>query len=83
MSSIRRYHRLYLALCNAFDIHFDLEPLDCDPFYEGYGMKYCEAKLIICIWKLPLADLHGTSLELPFYLVEGDGYVLVGSVIAS
>ncbi len=59
-----------MAMCNALGIHFDLEPLDCDPVYHGYGMKRSEAKLKIGIWKLPLADLHGTRFELPFYLVE-------------
>ncbi len=34
-----------VAMCNALGIHFDLEPLDCDPFYHGYGMKCSEAKL--------------------------------------
>ncbi len=38
---------------DALGIHFDLEPLDCDPFYRGYGMKCSEAKLTIGIWKLP------------------------------
>ncbi len=70
-------------MCNALGIHFDLEPLDSDPFYHGYGMKCSEAKLSIGIWKLPLADLHGTRFELPFYLVEGNGYLLVGNAIAS
>ncbi len=46
-------------------------------------MKCSEAKLTIGIWKLPLADLHGTRFELPFYLAEGDAYLLVGNAIAS
>ncbi len=56
-----------VTMCNALGIHFDLEPLDCDPFYHGYGMKCSEAKLTIGVWTLPLADLHGTRFELPFY----------------
>ncbi len=41
------------------------------------------AKLTIGIWKLPLVDLHGTRFELPFDLVEGDGYLVVGNKVAS
>ncbi len=64
-----------VAMCNALGIHFDFELLDCDPFYHGYGMNCSEDKLKSGIWKLPLADLHGTRFELPFYLVQGDGYL--------
>ncbi len=64
-------------------IPFDLEPPDCDPFYHGYEMKCSEAMLTIRIWKLPLVDLYGTHFKLKFYLVEGDGYLLVGNKIAS
>ncbi len=46
-------------------------------------MKCSESKLTVGIWKLLLADLHGTRFELPFYLVEGDGYLLDGNAIAS
>ncbi len=46
-------------------------------------MKCSEAKLTIGIWKLPLVDLYGTHFKLKFYLVEGDGYLLVGKKIAS
>ncbi len=70
-------------MSNALGIDFYLEALDCDPFYHGYGMKCSEAKVQIRIWKLPLADLHGTRIELTFHLVEGHGYVLIGNAIAS
>ncbi len=53
-----------VAMCNALGIHLDLEPLDCDPFYHGYGMKCSEDKLTIGIWKTRLADL--TELALNF-----------------
>ncbi len=72
-----------VAMCNAIGIHFDLELLNCDPFYHGYSVKCSEAKLAIRIWNFPLADLHGTVFELPFYLVVGNGYLVVGNVIAS
>lgn len=63
----------------ALGIPLDLEPLDCDPFYHVYGMNCSGAKLTIGIWKLPLVDLDRTQFKLPFYLVKGDGYLLVGN----
>ncbi len=72
-----------LAMCNALGISFDLEPLVRDPFFHNYGMNCSEANLTIGIWKHPLVDLHVIRFELPFYLVEGDEYLLVGNKIAS
>jgi len=71
-----------LLICNSLRIPFELEPLDCEPFYHGYGMECSEAKLVVGIWNLPLSDLHGTEFKLPFYIVKGDGYLLVGNNIA-
>ncbi len=32
--------------------------------------------------EIPLVDLHGTRFELPFFLVQGDEYLLAGNNIA-
>ncbi len=66
-----------LALCQALEIPFELEDLDCEPFYQGYGMQCSEAKLTVGMWYLPLTDLHGTSIRLPFTSsMEMDAYLL-------
>lgn len=36
-----------ILMCNALNIDFALEPLDCAPFFHGYGIKCIEAKLTI------------------------------------
>ena len=71
-----------IQLCNILGITFEIEPLDCQPFYHGYGMQCSEAQLVIGIWKLPMSYLRNTEFYLPFYIVPGDGYLLVGNNIA-
>ncbi len=68
-----------LALCQALDIPFELENLDCEPFYHGYGMNCSEAKITVGVWRLPLSDLLGNPFTFSFYVVDGDGYLLVGN----
>lgn len=42
-------------------------------------MKCSEAKLTLGIWNLPLSDLLGNPFTIPFYIVDGNGYLLVGN----
>ncbi len=56
-----------MEMCNALSIPFDLEPLNRDPFYHGYGMNCSAAKLTIGMWKLPLVYVHGNCFEVRFY----------------
>ncbi len=44
--------RSALALWEALDIRFELENLDCEPFYHGYGMNCSKAKITIGVWRL-------------------------------
>jgi len=72
-----------IALSNAMGIEFSISPLDCAPFLHGYGMECSESKVTIGIWYLPITDLNGTRIKLPFYLVQGDGVLLLGHSITS
>ncbi len=70
-------------MCHALKTPFKLEPLDCDPFFHGYEMQCSESKLTTGIWNLSLVDLHGIHIDMPFYLVNGDGYLQVRNMIGS
>ncbi len=54
-------------------------PLDFEPFYHGYGMNCSDAKIAFAKWKLPLFDVNGTPFHMPFYIVQGDGLLLIGN----
>jgi len=72
-----------IALSNAMGIEFALSPLDCPPFIHGYGMKCSEPKVTIGVWMIPMTDLNGISFKLPFYIVNGDGVLLLGNDVCS
>ncbi len=67
------------ALCIALNIPLELHPLDCEPFFHGYGTNCSDAKIVFALWNLPLVDLNGTRFDLPFYIVQGDGLLLIGN----
>ena len=71
-----------VQICNSLQIPFQLESLDCTPFYHGYGMHCSESQLFIGKWRLPMTDLRGNEFHLPFYIVRGNGYLLIGNNIA-
>ncbi len=68
-----------MALCEALDIPFELENVDSEPFYHGYGMNCSEAKKTVGVWRPPLSDLLGNPFTFLFYIVDGDGYLWVGN----
>ena len=70
-----------IALCLAMGLDFELEPLDCAPFYHGYGENCSDAKLTIGILRLPLEDPKGNKVKIPFYITKGDGALLLGNSI--
>ena len=70
-------------LCVAMGIEFQLEKLDCQPFYHGFGESCSDAQLTFAIWKLPLIDIYGTSLEIPFYITQGSGLLLLENNVTS
>lgn len=45
-------------------------------------MQYSASQIVIGKWNLPMNDLRSTSFKIPFYTVEGDGYLVVGTIIA-
>ena len=68
-------------LCESMDIQLQLQKLDCEPFYHCFGNNCVEGNLVSAKWVLPLKDLNGTSCEIPFYVVKGNGPMLVGNNI--
>ena len=71
------------ALAIAMGIDFVVRPLDCPPFLHGFGPK-CENPLpVFGIWDLPLSDLNGIEVKIPFYLTLGDGPLLLGNKVIS
>ena len=71
------------ALCQALGIDMELKPLDCTPFYHGYGENCSDAHIVFAIWELPVSDLYGTELRIPFYVTHGDGVLLLGNNVMS
>ena len=63
-------------MCLAMGIDFELEPLDCEPFYHGYGENCSDAEITIGVWRLPLDDLNGNKIDIPFYITKGSGFYL-------
>ena len=64
-------------------IDFELEPLDCEPFYHGYGENCSDARLTIGVWRLPLDDLNRNKIDIPFYITKGSGILLLGNEVLS
>ena len=69
------------VLCRAMGIDFKLEPLDCQPFWHGYGEKCSDSQLTIGIWRMPITDVNGTQVLIPFYITPGYGILLLGNEI--
>jgi hypothetical protein len=55
-----------ISLCLALETPVELSPLDCEPFFHGYGTECSDAPLTIGIWYLSLVDLNGNLFKLPF-----------------
>lgn len=64
-------------------IDFTMEPLDCGPFYHGYGENCSDTHLTIGMWKLPLVDFNGNKVEIRFYITKGNGVLLLGNEVLS
>ncbi len=47
--------------------------------FHGYGMNCSDAKIVFALWKSSLVDLNGTRSDMPFYIVQGDGLLLIGT----
>jgi hypothetical protein len=70
-----------INLSLALGISPELLPLDCPPFYHGYGEQCSNASLTIGIWALPLIDLNGFAFQIPFYVFQGTGPLLLGNSV--
>lgn len=68
-----------VILSKAVNIPFEIPPLDCDPFYHGYGWNFRETKLTIGIQKHPLMDINGKLALIPSYITRGSGFILLGN----
>ncbi len=42
-----------------------------------------EAEIVIGLWRLPVACIHGEDIEIPIYVTSGDGVLLVGNNVLS
>lgn len=73
--------RAACRLASAMNLEFELHDLDCDPFFHGYGPKCSERNIVFSIWKLPITDIYGKEVEIPFYICEGDGPLLLGNEV--
>ena len=60
-------------------MEISLEPLDCEPFYHGYGPECANSHLVFARWVLPLVDLRGNKLGIYFYVTKSDGILLLGN----
>jgi hypothetical protein len=70
-----------LPLSLALLIPVKLAPLNCTPFYHGYGEECSNACLTIGVWNLPLCDLNGQLFQIPFYGFHGSGPLLLGNYV--
>jgi hypothetical protein len=70
-----------VTLSLALGIPVKLAPLDCPPFYHGYGEECSNARFTIGIWNLPLCDLNGQHFQIPFYVFQGSGPLLLGNSV--
>ena len=61
----------------------ELQELDCEPFYHGYGEQFSNAELVLAIWTLPINDIYGNNADIPFYITPGSGLLLLGNNITS
>lgn len=69
------------ALCEAMGIDMVLRPLTGAPFLHGYGPKCSDAKITMAMWDLDVTDLTGTRVKIPFYVTEGDGFLLLDNEV--
>lgn len=69
------------ALCRAMGLEFKTRKLDCEPFMHGYGKECSEAELVYAIWDLPIKDMTGIEVKIPFFLTRGSGFLLLGNEI--
>ena len=70
-----------VALSLAMGIDFKLRCLDCEPFYHGYGTNCTDAELAMAIWDMPITDIAGVPIKIPFHVTPGDGPILLGNEI--
>ena len=66
-------------LASAMNIPFKLHELDCEPFFHGYGPSCSDKNLVFAVWNLQITDIYGEDVDLPFYICEGDGPLLLGN----
>ncbi len=72
-------YSLPAASASYSDIPLELHLLDCEPFFHVYGMNCSDAKIVFALWKLTLVNINGTRFYIPFYVVQGDGLLLIGN----
>ena len=72
-----------MSLAISLGIIFLLSPLDCEPFYHGYGPSCADKRLVIAIWELPVTDVYGQKGKIPFYITDGNGPILLENNVIS
>ena len=73
--------KMLKRVARALGIEFLLEPLDCTPFFHGYGSNCSASKLVNGIWRLSVKALNSFEAKFPFYMVPGEGELLLGNEI--
>ena len=48
---------------------FEIEPMDMEPFYHGFGENCSDMQLTIGLWNCKLKDVNDSPYVLKFYLV--------------
>lgn len=69
------------VLSESLGIQLKLEKLDCEPFYHCFGDKCVDGNLVFARWMLPIKDLNGNDCNIPFYIVKGNGPILLGNSV--
>ena len=60
-----------------------LEPLDSEPFYNGYGPRCKSKKVTVVTRNLPVTDLPGHEVPIRFHIVKGENPLLLENNIIS
>ncbi len=61
----------------------ELQELDCEPFYHGYGEQFSNDELVFAIWTIPIYDIYGSNADIPFYIAPGSRLFLLGNKVTS
>lgn len=72
---------LFASFLNLIGITFNMWKLDLLPFNNSYSKNGSNSEVNISIWDLPITDLHGIAVHLLFYVLQVNGFLLLGNDI--